>query len=126
MKNDVIKVQKIAKDSIQIVEDTIIEIDKRQNPNNKNIHNKKLEAVEKIKKDLNFLPTNPQEFDFDKAMEIVNNNKEKDVINENQENEKNEKEELEEIENEYEENNENENFDEINDDDEVNEDKVDE
>ena len=126
MKNDVIKVQKIAKDSIQIVEDTIIEIDKRQNPNNKNIHNKKLEAVEKIKKDLNFLPTNPQEFDFDKAMEIVNNNEEKDVINENQENEKNEKEELEEIENEYEENNENENFDEINDDDEVNEDKVDE
>ena len=126
MKNDVIKVQKIAKDSIQIVEDTIIEIDKRQNPNNKNIHNKKLEAVEKIKKDLNFLPTNPQEFDFDKAMEIVNNNEEKDAINENQENEKNEKEELEEIENEYEENNENENFDEINDDDEVNEDKVDE
>ena len=126
MKNDVIKVQKIAKDSIQIVEDTIIEIDKRQNPNNKNIHNKKLESVEKIKKALTFLPANPQGFDFDKAMEIVNNNEEKDAINENQENEKNEKEELEEIENEYEENNENENFDEINDDDEVNEDKVDE
>ena len=98
-----LKYKNLQKDSIQIVEDTIIVIDKRQNPNNKIIQSKKLEAVEKIKKDFNFLPANPQEFYFDKTMEIVNNNEEKDAINDNHENEKNEQEELEEIENEYEE-----------------------
>ena len=108
MKNDVIKVQKIAKDSIQIVEDTIIEIDKRQNPNKKNIDFEKLESVEKIKKALTFLPANPQGFDFDKAMEIVNNNEEKDAIDDNFDKE------IEKIKNEFDENNKNDNINEIN------------
>ena len=114
MKNDVIKVQKIAKDSIQIVEDTIIEIDKRQNPNKKNIDFEKLESVEKIKKALTFLPSNPQGFDFDKAMEIVNNNEEKDALSDNQEKNENSNKEEEEIENEFDENNKNDNINEIN------------
>jgi hypothetical protein len=116
MKNDVIKVQKIAKDSIQIVEDTIIEIERRQNPNNINIDFKKLESVDKIKKALTFLPANPQGFDFDKAMEIVNNNEEKDALSDNQEKNENSNKEEEEIENEFNENNQNDNLDEINDD----------
>ena len=114
MKNDVIKVQKIAKDSIQIVEDTIIEIERRQNPNNINIDFKKLESVDKIKKALTFLPANPQGFDFDKAMEIVNNNEEKDALSDNQEKNENSNKEEEEIENEFNENNQNDNFDENN------------
>ncbi len=116
MKNDVIKVQKIAKDSIQIVEDTIIEIERRQNPNNINIDFKKLESVDKIKKALTFLPANPQGFAFDKAMEIVNNNEEKDALSDNQEKNENSNKEEEEIENEFNENNQNDNLDEINDD----------
>ena len=69
MKNDVSKVQKIAKDSVQIVEETLKEIENRQKP--KEELPKKLPQVQTEKRALSFVPGNPKSFEFEEALKVV-------------------------------------------------------
>ena len=69
MKGDVTKVQKIAKDSVQIVEETFKEIESRQKP--KEELPKKLPQVDTDKRALSFIPGNPKSFEFEEALKVV-------------------------------------------------------
>ena len=69
MKNDVSKVQKIAKDSVQIVEETLKEIENRQKP--KEELPKSLPHIETEKRALSFISGNPKSFQFEEAIKIV-------------------------------------------------------
>ena len=69
MKSDVSKVQKIAKDSVQIVEETLKEIENRQKP--KEELPKSLPHIETEKRALSFISGNPKSFQFEEAIKIV-------------------------------------------------------
>jgi hypothetical protein len=69
MKSEVSKVQKIAKDSVQIVEETFKEIENRQKP--KEELPKKLPQVQTEKRALSFVPGNPKSFEFEEALKVV-------------------------------------------------------
>ena len=83
MKNDVIKIQKTAKECFQSVEKTLEEIEKKRYSKRKSF--KKLSGIENPKRRaFTFLPVNPQNLDFEFALEIAKEEEKK-------ENEKNSK-----------------------------------
>ena len=112
MKNDVIKIQKTAKECVQTVEETLKEIENKHHPKRQAF--RKLTEPENVKRRaLTFLPLNPQNFDFEKAFQIAQAEEKKEMVEnyekENENEKKNENENEKDIENENEKDIENEN-----------------